>query len=79
VKDNVAPFDLPRIGLARRGAPDKTTAPPVSTVVETVEVECPQCEAVLCLDAALLALSPEVLCAGCEATIPLARRVSGIG
>jgi hypothetical protein len=79
VKDHVAPFDLPRIGLARRGAPDKSTASRVETVIETFEVECPQCDAVLCLDAGLLALNPEVLCAGCESTIPLARRVSGIG
>jgi hypothetical protein len=75
VKDNVAPFDLPRMALARRGAPDKTADPGV----ETVEVECPQCDAVLCLDAGLLALNPEVLCAGCEATIPLAVRAGGIG
>jgi hypothetical protein len=73
VKDNVAPFDLPRMGLARRGAPDKTA----DLAVETVEVECPQCDAVLCLEAGLLALNPEVLCAGCEATIPLAMRASG--
>jgi len=73
VKDNVAPFDLPRIGLARRGAPDKST----DSSRETVEVECPKCDAVLCLDAGLLALSPELLCAGCDATIPLALRASG--
>ena len=41
------------------------------------EVECPECDAVLCLEAGLLALNPEVLCAGCEATIPLALRASG--
>ncbi|MEO8349557.1 MAG: hypothetical protein ABI610_11640 [Acidobacteriota bacterium] len=74
MKDNVAHFDVPRIGLARRGAPDKTAEP----FPETVEVECPQCDAVLCLDAGLLALNPEVLCAGCDATIPLALRASGI-
>ena len=75
MKDNVAPFDLPRIGLARRGAPDKST----DSSRETVEVECPKCDAVLCLDAALLALNPEVLCAGCEATIPLAFSAIGSG
>lgn len=73
MKDNVASFDLPGIGLARRGAPDKTADSPRATV----EVECPRCDAVLCLDAGLLALDPEVLCAGCEATIPLALRASG--
>ena len=52
----------------RRGAPDKTQTPSP----ETVEVECPFCAAVLCLDARVAALRPEVLCAGCEATIPIA-------
>ncbi|HEU5251302.1 MAG TPA: hypothetical protein VFW15_15045 [Thermoanaerobaculia bacterium] len=68
--DNVARFDLvARGGMARRGAPDKRGG---SLPAETVEVECPECDAVLCLEAAVLALNPEVLCAGCDATIPLA-------
>ena len=67
-EDNVAPFDLPTGALARRGALDKGAG----SAGRTVEVECPECEAVLCLDAALLVLNPEVLCAGCEATVPLA-------
>lgn len=75
MKDNVAPFDLPRIGLARRGAPDKAPDAPR----ETVEVECPRCDAVLCLDARLLALNPELLCAGCDATFPLALSAGGVG
>lgn len=67
--DNVARFDLEsRGGMARRGAPDKEG----SSNAETVSVECPQCDAVLCLDAAVIALNPEVLCAGCDATVPLA-------
>lgn len=67
--DNVARFDLEaRLAMARRGAPDKQGGSPV----ETVEVACPECDAVLCLDAAVLALNPEVLCAGCDATVPLA-------
>ena len=57
-----------RSGMARRGAPDKTQTPKS----ETVEVECPHCAAVLCLEAGVLALRPEVLCAGCDMTIPLA-------
>ena len=66
--DNVVPFELPARGaMARRGSPDKRGLPD-----DTVEVECPECDAVLCLDAALLSLSPEVLCAGCDATVPLA-------
>ena len=68
-EDNVARFDLEaRGGMARRGAPDKRGA----LAPETVSVECPECDAVLCLDAAVLALNPEVLCAGCDATVPLA-------
>ena len=67
--DNVVRFDLEaRGGMARRGAPDKRGA----RAPETVSVECPECGAVLCLDAAVLALNPEVLCAGCDATVPLA-------
>lgn len=67
-EDNVARFDLESRGMARRGAPDKQRG----STCETVEVECPECDAVLCLDAAVFALHPEVLCAGCDATIPLA-------
>ena len=66
---NVARFDLEtRDGMARRGAPDKQAG----LVAETVSVECPECDAILCLDTAVLALNPEVLCAGCDATVPLA-------
>ena len=65
---NVVPFEIPAGGaMARRGSPDKRGLPDV-----TVEVECPECDAVLCLDAALLYRKPEVLCAGCDATVPLA-------
>ena len=69
-KNNVARFDPEaRGGMARRGAPDKERS---DRLHETLEVACPECDAVLCLDAAVLALNPEVLCAGCDATIPLA-------
>jgi len=68
-EENVVPFDpSPRSGMARRGAPDKTQTPPP----ETLEVECPFCAAVLCLEARVVALRPQVHCAGCDATIPLA-------
>ena len=67
-EENVVPFDpSPRTGMARRGAPDKTQAPPP----ETVEVECPYCAAVISLETGILALDPDVLCAVCEETIPL--------
>jgi hypothetical protein len=55
--------------MARRGAPDKTQAPPP----ETVEVECPYCAAVISLETGVPALDPEVLCAGCDTAIPLAK------
>jgi hypothetical protein len=58
--------------MARRGAPDKTQ--PRS---DTVEVECPFCAAVLCLEAGAMAMRPEVLCAGCDTTIPLGEVVGG--
>jgi hypothetical protein len=67
-EENVVPFHPSRrSGVARRGAPDKTQAP----LSETVEVKCPYCAAVLCLEAGVVALRPEVLCAGCDTTIPL--------
>ncbi len=69
---NVVPFEIPvRGGMARRGSPDKrgSVAPEPD---DTVEVECPECDAVLSLDAALVSLNPEVLCAGCDATVALA-------
>jgi ribosomal protein S27E len=56
--------------MARRGAPDKTHG----SSAETVEVECPSCSAVLRLEMGILALDPEVLCAGCDTTIALAMR-----
>ena len=68
-QQNVVRFEPSlRAGMARRGAPDKTQAPSF----ETVEVECPYCDAVLRLDAGILPLRPEVLCAACDTTILLA-------
>jgi len=67
-RENVLTFDpFSRSGMARRGAPDKTRPQPV----ETVEVECPFCAAVVCLEARVAALCPDVLCAGCDSTIPV--------
>jgi len=69
-QDNVVPFEHPnRVSLARRGSPDKSR----SVSDETVEVECPRCGSVLCLEAALLLLDSEVLCAGCNSSIPIGR------
>jgi hypothetical protein len=70
-KENVLQFDpSPRSGMARRGAPDKAPS-----AANTVEVECPFCAAVLCLEARIATLHPDVLCAGCDATIPLSEVV----
>ena len=67
-EENVVRFHpSPRAGMARRGAPDKTHSPSS----ETVEVECPYCAAVLCLEPGAVALRPEVQCAGCDTAIPL--------
>ena len=69
---NVVPFEIPACGgMARRGSPDKRGSV-VAEPDDTVEVECPECDAVLSLDAALVSLNPEVLCAGCDATVALA-------
>jgi hypothetical protein len=73
-EENVVRFHpSPRAGMARRGAPDKNQ----SAQSETVEVECPYCAAVLCLEAGGLALRPEILCAGCDTMIPLSNEVVG--
>ena len=64
-RENVVPFDsFARSALARRGAPDKARLQPV-----TVEVECPNCAAVLCLERGVLATDPEILCAGCDESL----------
>ena len=71
-RENVVPFQRSnRIGMARRGAPDKRQ--PISP--DALEVECPNCATVLCLEPALLAQRPEILCAACDLAIPL--RVCG--
>ena len=65
-RDNVVSFDAYARGRsARRGADDKLPF----EADEIVEVECPRCAAVLCLEVGQLSVGPEVLCAGCDATI----------
>jgi len=65
-QDNVVSFDaFARGRSARRGADDKL---PFETE-RLVEMECPHCSAVLCLEVGSLSVDPEVLCAGCDATI----------
>jgi hypothetical protein len=71
-RENVVPFQRSsRIGMARRGAPDKRQ----TVFAETLEIECPNCAAVLCFEPSLLAQGPEILCAGCDVVIPL--RIQG--
>ncbi len=67
-QENVVPFEIPRRAVARRGSPDKALA------AQIVEVPCPYCDAVLCLEAGLLVLGAEVLCGGCRTVIDLANR-----
>ena len=68
-RDNVVPFvSAARAALARRGAPDKAR-----TRTAPVEVECPRCATVLRLDAGLLAMDPEILCAACDTSFSLFR------
>jgi hypothetical protein len=65
-RDNVVSFDaFARGRSARRGADDKL---PFETEGR-VDVECPRCGAVLCLDVDQLRVATEVFCHGCEATI----------
>ncbi|MGH9368198.1 MAG: hypothetical protein ACRD3M_11050 [Thermoanaerobaculia bacterium] len=65
-QNNVVSFDaFARGRSARRGADDKL---PFKRE-KLVEVECPRCAAVLCLEVDSLSGGPEVLCAGCDATI----------
>lgn len=67
-RDNVVSFDaFARGRSARRGADDKL---PFETQ-RVVEMECPRCAAVLCLEVGSLSVDPEVLCAVCDATIAL--------
>ncbi|HMF07673.1 MAG TPA: hypothetical protein VKJ00_00980 [Thermoanaerobaculia bacterium] len=68
-QENVVPFESPtRRAMARRGSADKALA------VEIVEMICPYCDVVLCLEAGLLALNAEVLCSGCRTVIDLGNR-----
>jgi hypothetical protein len=67
-RDNVVSFDaFARGRSARRGADDKL---PFETV-GIVEVECPRCAAVLCLEIDPLLVRSEVLCVVCDARIAL--------
>jgi hypothetical protein len=65
-RDNVVSFDaFARGRSARRGADDKL---PFETS-GLVEVECPRCAAVLCVDVELISDGADVMCHGCDATV----------
>ena len=65
---NVVPFEASaRRAMARRGSPDK------ALLRKIVRLDCPYCGAVLCLEAATLALRAEVLCAECQSVIDFVR------
>jgi hypothetical protein len=53
----------------RHGSPDKVPASRFANLGASVEVVCPECDAVLRVDAAILSLEPEFDCAGCGAPI----------
>ena len=66
--DNVVPFDPRRRGgVARRGAADKHERSKTGTVT----LNCPTCAAALRLETRWLEDEAELLCARCEAEIPL--------
>lgn len=68
-RDNVVPFvSSTRGALARRGAPDKTRL-----ALRRVDIECPNCAAVLALETRMIASNPEIYCESCDARFSLAR------
>lgn len=64
------PFEAPPYAL-RHGSADKVPHSRFSELGEFFEVSCPDCGAVLCVDSSLLALAPELDCAGCGETVAL--------
>ena len=58
--------EMPAYAL-RHGSPDKVPAPPI----DVFEVVCPECDAILCVEKALLAVAPEFDCACCGREIAL--------
>ncbi len=66
-RENVVPFQPSDRSGMRRGAPDKRQEPSLNTL----EVECPRCAAVLCFEAGLPSVDPEILCTGCGSVIPV--------
>lgn len=61
-------FHAPSYSL-RHGSPDKIPAKSFAEIGDYFELNCPECQAVLCVDGALLAVSAEFDCAGCGRTL----------
>lgn len=61
-------FHSPSFSL-RHGSPDKIPAKSFAEIGDYFELSCPECQAVLCIDGALLAVSAEFDCAGCGRTL----------
>jgi hypothetical protein len=61
-------FHRPSYSL-RHGSPDKVPAKSFAEIGDYFELECPECQAALCIDGALLAVSAEFDCAGCGRTL----------
>lgn len=59
--------EMPAYAL-RHGSPDKV----FDRSIDVFELACPECDAVLCVESALLSVSPEFECAGCGHPIALA-------
>jgi len=58
--------EVPAYAL-RHGSPDKV----LGSLIDVFEISCPSCDATLCVESALLSLSPEFECAGCGSEIAL--------
>ena len=64
-------FSAPAYWL-RHGSPDKVPAFRFDELGDFFETSCPSCGAGLCVDATVLAVSPEFDCAGCGTVLALA-------
>jgi ribosomal protein S27E len=68
--NRVKAFGVPAYAL-RHGSPDKVPASAFPELEEFYEISCPECGSILCIDASILAVSPEFECAGCGDRIAL--------
>jgi ribosomal protein S27E len=64
------PFEAPPFAL-RHGSADKVPHSRFAELGKFLEISCPDCGAVLCVDISLLSLAPDFDCSGCGETIAL--------